>query len=127
MLPSDWFGKESLTLLSPDGQANVIASSEPLDPDIDTKEYADYQGELLRSEFPHYREHDYREIEVFGGGRRGYIRQFEWTPPDGVRVMQLQLYYAEPGRGFTATATTPSSNFPRVESELRQILSGLSI
>lgn len=30
-LPEGWFAKESITLLAPDGQANVIASSEPLD------------------------------------------------------------------------------------------------
>ena len=127
VMPADWFAKESMTLLAPDGQSNVIASNEPLDADTDTKQYADMQGELLRSEFPGYREHAYEEIDLFGGGRRGYLRYFEWTPPDDVPVTQLQFYYAENGRGFTATATTPSSNFPNVEAELRQIMAGLSI
>ena len=33
--PADWFFKEQITFLAPDGQANVIASTEPLDPSID--------------------------------------------------------------------------------------------
>jgi hypothetical protein len=124
--PEDWFAKESITLLAPDGQANVIVSSEPLDLGIDSKEYAWGQGRLLRNEFPGYEEYAFEETEVFGG-RRGWLRQFAWRPPDGVPVEQLQLYYAENGRGFTATATTPSSTFPELEAELRKILAGLSI
>jgi hypothetical protein len=123
-LPDTWFAKESLTLLAPDGQANIIASSEPLDLTIDTDRYAEAQGELLRVEFPDFSEARFEKMEMFGG-REGYIRQFEWTPPDGVPVTHIQLYYAEDGRGYTATATTPSSNFPALEVELRQLLIGL--
>ena len=113
-------------LLAPDGQANVIASSEPLDPSIDTEQYATVQGDLLRGEFPGYVEHAFEEAALLGG-RRGYRRHFEWTPPDGVAVTQIQLYFAENSRGYTATATTPSTNFENVEAELRQILAGLLI
>jgi tetratricopeptide (TPR) repeat protein len=125
-LPGTWFAKESMTLLAPDGQANVIASSEPLDETIDTHHYAEVQGDLLRNEFPGYDERRFEKKTMFGG-REGYIREFEWTPPDGVPVTQIQLYYTEAERGFTATATTPSSHFPAVELELRQLLDALII
>jgi hypothetical protein len=125
-LPSGWFAKESLTLLAPDGQANVIASSEPLDPSIDTKKYAEVQGDLLENEFPEFESFSFEETDVFGRGT-GYIRRFQWQPPDGVPVMQMQLYYAESGTGYTATATTPSSEFPRYEPDLRDALESLLI
>jgi tetratricopeptide (TPR) repeat protein len=127
-LPEGWFAKDSLTLLAGDGQANIIASSEPLDPSIDTDQYASIQGELLNEEgkFPSYQERQFEPIEVFGG-RKGMIRTFEWSPPDGVRVTQVQIYYAEGGRGYTATATTPSSEFPPRELLLRETLSSLSL
>jgi hypothetical protein len=125
-LPEGWFAKESITLLHPDGQANVIASSEPLSPEMDTRQYADEQGKLLRGEFFGYREHAFEEARIFGR-RTGFIRRFQWDPPDGVTVMQVQLYYAEASRGFTATATTPLVHFPRYEEELRAVLDGLVI
>jgi hypothetical protein len=125
-LPTGWFAKESITLLAPDGQANIIASSEPLDESINTDRYAGVQGDLLRGEFPAYKEASFEPVDLFGG-RRGYLRHFEWTPPDGVPVTQIQLYHAEKGRGFTATATTPSTVFPAVESVLRDVLASLVI
>ncbi len=126
VLPSGWFAKESVTLLAPDGQANVIASTEPLDPGYGAREYANEQGELLRREFESYRELSFEEVEIFGG-RRGYLRSFDWTPEGQDRVSQIQVYYAENGRGFTATATTPSANFARIEPILIQALRGLRI
>jgi hypothetical protein len=125
-VPQGWFAKDSITLLSPDGQANVIASSEPLDPSIDTVRYAEVQGQVLNKEFPGFDEREYGELEVFGG-HTGYIRAFEWRPPDGEPVTQIQMYYASGGRGFTATATTPSAQFAGKEFLLRQILSDLVI
>jgi hypothetical protein len=125
-IPEDWFAKESTTVLAPDGQANVIASSEPLDPSIDTEKYAMVQGDLLRTEFPSYTEHIFEQVQIFGG-RTGYLRHFQWTPADGVPITQIQLYYAESGRGYTATATTPSEAFPARELLLRQILLALRI
>ncbi|MEO8687935.1 MAG: FxSxx-COOH system tetratricopeptide repeat protein [Solirubrobacteraceae bacterium] len=125
-IPEEWFAKESTTLLAPDGQANVIASSEPLDPSITNEMYAETQGELLRSDFPGYREVSYEAAPIFGG-RPGFIRTFEWTPPDGVQVTQIQCYYADSGRGYTGTATTPSSGFPERELTLRSVLGGLNL
>ena len=38
--PDDnWVWKESLTFLAAEGQANVIFSSEPLDPSVDLERY----------------------------------------------------------------------------------------
>lgn len=125
-LPDGWFAKESITLLAPDGRANVIASSEPLDPSITAQRYAEVQGDVLNKEFPAYRELGFRPTLVLGG-RPGYLRQFEWTPEDGEPVTQIQLYYAANGRGYTATATTPSSDFRRLEHQLGDIIAGLYI
>jgi tetratricopeptide (TPR) repeat protein len=125
-IPTGWSVKESLTLLAPDGQANVIASSEPLDPSMTTTEYADIQGEVLQKEFPGYREHGRHVSQVLGRGE-GIIRQFSWDPPDGDRVMQLQLYFVEMGRGYTATATTPNSSFSALEIQLSEVLASLII
>jgi hypothetical protein len=125
-LPEGWFAKESLTVLAPDGQANVIASSEPLDPTIDSQRYAQVQGDLLQREFPRFHELAFLPALVFGG-RPGYLRHFEWTPPEGERVTQIQLYYAANGRGYTATATTPSSSFARFELDLRRIVAEISL
>jgi len=121
-----WFAKDQITLLAPDGQANVIASSEPLDLEIDTEMYAKVQGDLLTKEFPGFQQFSFEHTEIFGN-RPGRVRRFEWLPPDGVAIMQIQLYYAESGRGYTATATTPSTEFGRYELELRDVLEGLAI
>jgi hypothetical protein len=126
LLPDGWFAKESITLLEPNGQANVIASSEPLGADIDTKHYAEVQGDLLRKDFPGYTETVFEPVEVWGG-RQGYLRRFQWEPPDGVPVTQIQIYYAENGRGYTATATVPSEKKERLELQLRLILGNLII
>jgi hypothetical protein len=125
-LPEGWFAKESVTLLAPDGQANIIASSEPLDPSIDTTRYATVQGDLLFKEFPGYQQWAFEPANMFGG-RQGYVRRFSWAPPDGVPITQVQLYYAEGGRGYTATATSPTPQFPRFETTFRQVLGGLQI
>lgn len=124
--PEGWFAKESLTLLAPDGQANVIASGEPIPSDIDVASYADVQGGHLRAEFPRYLEHEFGPA-VLANGLRGYRRRFEWAPPDGVPVMQIQFYYADPGRGYTATATTPATQFDRFEPTFQRILGGLQL
>ena len=84
-LPAGWFAKESVTVIAPDGTGNVIASSEPLDPSIDTARYAEVQGELLRREFPHFEETSVGEVDLLGG-LRGIQREFSWVPPDGVPV-----------------------------------------
>lgn len=119
--PADWFVKESLTLLAPDGQANVIISSEPLEPSMSVTDYATIQGSLLAREFPGYREFSFGPAVVFGQFP-GYIRDFAWTPPDGVNVTQIQCYFVQDGRGFTGTATTPTTWFAEREFVLRDIL-----
>lgn len=111
--PPGWFRKTSVTLLAPDGQANVIASSEPLDATIDNERYAAVQLDLLQREFPHFAEHASGRLDL--GGIGAIWRQFSWTPPDGVSITQLQLYAVTNGRGHTATATTPTASWNRFE------------
>jgi tetratricopeptide (TPR) repeat protein len=123
-LPDGWFVKDSITLVAPDGQANVIFSTEPLDPSIDAEHYATLQGDLLAREFSGYEEFELKQEELLGG-KTCWLRHFQWTPSDGVPITQIQLYYAEDAHGYTATATTPTSQFPRLELQLRQLLGGL--
>jgi hypothetical protein len=124
--PPDWFHKESITLLAPDGQANVIASSEPLDPAVTATAYAMIQGDLLRNEFPGYVEHTFEAATVFGH-LQGYLRDFGWTPPDGAPVRQLQQYAVRDGRGYTATATVPATQYERFRAQLRSVLASLTV
>ena len=123
-LPEGWFAKESITLLAPDGNANVIASSEPLDPSISTEHYTTVQGDLLAKEFPGYQQHTLEQMTIFED-RTAFRRDFEWTPPDSVPIRQIQLYYAESGRGYTATATTPTEYFAEYEMVLAAALRSL--
>lgn len=126
-VPESWFVKESITLLAPDAQANIIASSEPLNSaDIDLTRYAEDQGKSLQFECPYYRELSFNSALVFGN-RRGYVRRFQWTPPNGTPVTQIQIYYVENGCGYTATATTPTAHFERYEKQLEKILGSLRI
>jgi DcrB len=123
-LPAEWDAKESVTLLAPDRQANVIMSSEPIGPEesgVSAERYARDQGDLLAREFPGYREHSFEPTTAFGRPG-GFLRRFEWAPPDGVVVMQLQVYLFENGRRYTATATSPATEFTRYEREFRQVL-----
>lgn len=126
VVPTSWHTKASITFLASDGQANVIASSEPVSPDIAPAEYAEAQGRLLREEFPSYRELRFESATIFGG-KSGFRRRFTWLPPDSVEVYQIQLYYVEEARGYTATATTPAARRPVIEPELSSILNGLRL
>jgi hypothetical protein len=125
-LPEGWLYKESFTVLAPDGQSNVIFSSEPLDESVTTFEYADMQGDLLAKEFDDYRLTSFEEFALRDEGV-AYIRTFEWIPPDGVPVKQAQIYYATPGRGFTATATATRSHFPEVSVTLMDALRSIAV
>ncbi len=116
-----WFAKESVTLMTPDERGNVIAASEPIDEDIDTRRFALIHGVLLRKEFSGYHEIAFQPAQVLGG-KSGYMRRFEWTPSDGIPVTQIQLYYAERGRGYTVTATAQSTQFERFEMQFRLLL-----
>lgn len=125
-VPDRWLAKESLTVMDPNGQANVIVSSEPLASDVDAERYATIQGDLLDREFAGYYEESFEETRVFGG-RDGYIRRFGWQPPDGVPVRQIQVYAVEEGRGFTATATTPLANVERFQETFDAVVASLDI
>jgi hypothetical protein len=123
LVPEGWLRNESVTLLHPERVANVIASTEPLIENLDAKRYSDIQGELL-SEFPAYREIRSEEMRAFGG-LEGFMRLFEWTPQDGAPVTQIQVYAVADGRGLTATATCPTTEFSSVELLLVGVLEGL--
>jgi hypothetical protein len=128
-VPPGWLVKVSWTVFSPDGQANVIASSEPLSRSMSTEEYMAIQGDLLRSEFRHYREFSLAPVRI--GHHQAWLREFSWAPPDGVEVTQFQLYYvlktAEGQRGLTATATTPSVSIDRFRQVFLSIIGSLRI
>lgn len=126
VLPSGWYGKSTLTLLAPDGQANVLFSSEPLDARMTSRDYAEVQGRLLRCEFPDFVEVEFSPARVFGG-HCGFRREFGWKPPDGVPITQIQLYAVVDGRGLTATATSPSTLFDHQAETLLRVLSQLRI
>jgi len=121
---NNWLFKESVTLLASSGKANVIFSSEPLAEGVDSQAYAETQEKLLREEFPEYNQIDYEPMTMLGN-REGFIRRFEWTPPDGMRVTQLQLYCVNNGRGYIATATALAKDFGQHELEMVEILEGL--
>jgi hypothetical protein len=91
-----------------------------------TEGYAEGQGEVLMREFEGYQELGIGPTELFGG-RQGIIRRFSWTPPDRGEITQIQLYYAEDGRGYTATATTPTAALADTEELLLAVLNNLSI
>jgi hypothetical protein len=61
------------------------------------------------------------------GGRSGFLRRYTWHPEDGEPVTQIQLYYAELGSGYSATATSATSDYPDVEVTLMALLDSLSI
>jgi hypothetical protein len=61
------------------------------------------------------------------GGRAGLLRRFEWSPPDGPTVTQLQVYCVENARGYTATATATTENFRSVEPVIVGVLDRLML
>jgi hypothetical protein len=124
--PRTWSSKESLTLLHPDGKANVIVSSEPVGPSVDLRQYAGGDRLLERGELEGYEELAFEPRLVFGG-RSGLIRRFRWVPDNAGPVTQVQIYHVDGGRGYTATATTPTAGFAEFELELMDILDGLRI
>jgi len=129
--PDDWEFREQITILAaanPMGevQANVLASSEPVDPGLESEGYARSMEKRLEEEFPAYREIELEEMDVFGG-RSGWMRRFEWAPEPDRAVTQIQIYYAEGGRGYTATATAESEDFGEYQAELVSVLSSMSL
>ena len=124
--PPGWIHKESITLLHPEGVANVIFSSEPVSQEIDSESYASMQGDLLWKEFPGYGELDFESFVLAGVGS-GFKRTFSWVPPDGIPVTQFQIYAVRDGRGYTATATAPSSQFYTMDQILLHALTNLAV
>jgi hypothetical protein len=127
-VPDGWSVRDSLTILAPDGQANVIASSEPLDESLTTELYADGQGEQLRDEFSNFKELLYGPVKMLGG-RDCYMRRFESTPTDhpSDRITQVQVYHAAAGRGYVLTATARSVGFEAIEPILSSLLQSVLI
>ncbi len=125
-IPPDWYWKESITLLAGDGEANVIFSSEPIDPGLGLEEYAMSQGKVLAENFPAYREIAFEPMTMMGG-RPGRLRRFEWRPPDKPPMTQIQLYCVEGDRGYSATATTPTAHIQAAEPVLVGILERLTV
>ncbi|MDQ0616773.1 Hsp70 family protein [Arthrobacter globiformis] len=126
LLPG-WFYKDSYTFLAPDGQANVIISTEELSEDMDTQTYADAQGPLLENELPGYEELAMEPYVVSGVVGHGWLREFIWTPPDSGPVQQTQIYVVLFRRGFTATATSPVSEYESHRADLSAILGSIRV
>ncbi|MGY1813936.1 hypothetical protein [Blastococcus sp. SYSU D00820] len=122
-VPAGWLAKQSVTLVAPDGQANVIVSSEPLDRAVTTDEYAHTQGELLRRDFPGYAESVFTVLPLSTGP--AYLRLFSWSPPNGVPVVQQQVYLARGGTGYTATATAPATTAAALAEVFDQVFATL--
>ena len=120
-VPPGWYVKESLTLLAPDGSANVLMSSEPLDDSTGSAEYAAEQGRLLQLDFPGYHEFECRPVP-WPHDYPAWFRRFQWCPPDGPEVEQFQVYWVDRGRGYTGTATSPVAMDGRADRTLRSIL-----
>ena len=125
-VPQGWHWKESYTLIPEDAASNVIASSEPLDTSITTEQYAAAQGELLSKEFDEYQQYSL-EPAVIEGVDTALLRDFAWTPPNGKRVRQLQLYAVVGQRGVTATATALDLGHEKLYDDLRRIVLSLVI
>ncbi|MDT7788918.1 MAG: hypothetical protein QOF58_7337 [Pseudonocardiales bacterium] len=120
-MPPGWFYKESYTVLHPDGRANVIVSSEPLSETMSITEYTDVQRDLLK-EFPGFDERGFEQIDIDGVPGEAWLREFTWTPEGRSPVTQLQVYALLEGRGYTATATTPSEDMDELRNVLTDVL-----
>jgi hypothetical protein len=126
VVPPGWSFQQSTTLFAPHGDASIIASSEPLDPSMDTERYAAVQLGLLQREMGDFLELASGRL-LLGDAVPARWRQFRWTPPDGVSVTQLQVYAAAGGRGATATATTPSTEWDRYESLVHDVMRSMHV
>lgn len=127
LLPG-WAYKESYTFLAPDGQANVIVSSEHLGDDIDAETYAKVQGSLLENgDFSGYQQLALEPYVVPGVIGHGWLREFTWTPANSEPVQQTQIYVVAFGRGYTATATSPVSKYESYRADLAAILGSITV
>jgi tetratricopeptide (TPR) repeat protein len=124
-LPDSWITQETFTLSHPERKANVIVTVEPTDM-LDSEEYAASHGELLRQQFNKYEEIEFTSVEWLDG-RSAYRRQFRWEPEDSVPVTQIQLYFAEYGQAYIATATTTTADFEQLKHDLMLVLTGIQL
>jgi hypothetical protein len=120
-----WGGRWSATLTAAGGRANLVATTEPIDPSIDPRQYADAQAEPVEREFDDYVELSFEAALVFGG-RPGYLRRFEWRSDIG-RVRQMQAYYTWNGRAYLMTGTALAEGFEEVEESLNALMAGVTI
>ena len=130
-VPKDWQFKEQITVVhdpsATDGlNVNVIASSEQLGPGLETDAYVDSMTSKLQSEFPAFRQLQLERMNVFGG-RPGWLRRFEWEPEPGLSITQLQAYYTEGERAYTATATAETKDFEQCQRDLIDVLMSLEL
>lgn len=125
LIQKDWLFKESITLLGSSGKANVIVRSEPVNSDVDTSSYAESQRQAISKNFYRYEEFTYENMSL-NGRYDGFVQVFEWTPDNGERVRQMQFYYVNNSRGYTATATARKQDYEEQEMELVAIINTLS-
>jgi hypothetical protein len=125
-VPQGWHHKESNTFLHPDGVANVICSSEPLASHMATEEYAEQQRSFIAADMTGYECFAYEPARIFGG-HNGIMHRFASTPDGTPPTSQMQMYLVLGERGYTATATTLSENFPTMEPTLIELLLSIRI
>ncbi|MCU0267779.1 MAG: DUF1795 domain-containing protein [Acidimicrobiales bacterium] len=116
--------QESVTITSPDEQANIIFTAEDA-AGMSSSEYASYNTGLIEDEFAGYEQlASDGPTEVFGRDD-GYVVRYTWDPEDGDRVYQEQQYWVDEDRdlAFVATATATSigdlHDLTEVSRELR--------
>lgn len=126
-VPPGWETREEISLLAPNGRANVLASSVPLEKPLTTEEYASLHSEQMPIEFRGYKEASFEPAQLLGD-KSCWVRDFKWDPPDTAgSVRQLQVYHSDGKRGYTATVTALVADFLEQEAELLQVLRGLRI
>lgn len=131
-IPAGWSFKESMTILSPSREANVIFSSESLDRSVSAKEYTLRQYDTLANEFPGFVSLGVESFSIQGLTGEVFRHDFRWQPGDEddtptKPVRQIQIYAVRPGRGYTATATTTNDHIDEFGPVLVGILSSLII
>lgn len=124
-LDPDEDGSRTFTVRAVDGSANVISSSEPLDPAMTTRTYADSQETLLREELAGYEQHAAGHSAAYEGD--GYERVFTWIPDAAGRIWQIQAYAARDGVGYTTTGTTTIDAPRSVRQMLRRVVTSVRL
>jgi hypothetical protein len=124
LIPEGWVIRESIEFASPAERAYVIASAYIPPADTTSAQLAEAQGNFLRERLPEYDEVSLVETSLPHGGA-GLVRSFRWTPPEGERLAELQLYAVANGRAIVLTARSPAEGFDEREPKLRELLLGI--